>query len=165
MKNFDSIVGKIEEVVSVFSFSAMSIITIVAVFFRYVLKNPIIWSEEASRYFMVWGILIGVSMATRKASHLGVDVFVSNAPEKIRKILTIVANIVLIITFVMLTILAVQFLIKAKNLGNVSPILRIPFWMLYLSMPLGFGLSSIRGVQALIDILKGKLEPNEEVMI
>lgn len=53
MKKLDKIVSKIEELIAVIGLSAMSIITIVAVFFRYVLQNPIIWSEEAARYLMV----------------------------------------------------------------------------------------------------------------
>lgn len=165
MKTLDRIVTTIEEVFAVFAFSAMSIITIVAVFFRYVFNNPIIWSEEAARYLMVWGICFGISIATRQAAHLGIDVFVSFAPPKIQKILLIISNTLLIISYVVLVILSGLFIGMAMKTGNVSPILRIPFWIIYLALPIGFGLSAIRGIQVLIEIIQDKNKQKEEVVI
>lgn len=164
MKALDRIVSKVEEVLAVFAFSAMSIITIVAVFFRYVLNHPLIWSEEASRYLMVWGLLIGISIATKQAAHLGIDVFVSYAPKKIRKVLVMISNILLIVMYVVLVILSVQFIGMAIKTGNVSPILRIPFWQIYLALPIGFGLSTIRGIQVLVGVIKNE-EKTEEVLL
>lgn len=165
MKLLDNIVSKIEEIFAVTAFSAMSIITILAVFFRYALNSPIIWSEEASRYLMVWGILIGVSIATRQSAHLGIDVFVSFAPKKVQKALIIISNLLLILTYAALVVLSVQFIMMAIKTGNVSPLLRIPFWILYLCLPIGFGLSFIRGTQVLIDIIKNKEVEKDEVIL
>lgn len=165
MKLLDNIVSKIEEIFAVTAFSAMSIITILAVFFRYALNSPIIWSEEASRYLMVWGILIGVSIATRQSAHLGIDVFVSFAPKKVQKALVIISNLLLILTYAALVVLSVQFIMMAIKTGNVSPLLRIPFWILYLCLPIGFGLSFIRGTQVLIDIIKNKEVEKDEVIL
>lgn len=165
MKQFNAIVSKIEEIVTVFCFSAMSIITLVAVFFRYVLNNPIIWSEEAARYLMVWGICIGISIATEKKAHLGIDIFVSFAPQRVRRVLEIFSSVVLALIYVMIFGLSVLFVTGAMKLGNVTPILRIPFWMVYLALPIGFGLSLIRSIQVLVKIIKGDTEGFEEVAL
>ncbi|WP_394266394.1 TRAP transporter small permease [Anaerotignum sp.] len=165
MKQFDTIIKKLEEILAIFCFSAMSIITLVAVFFRYVLNHPIIWSEEAARYLMVWGICIGISIATEKKAHLGIDILVSFAPEKARRILEILSGILLTLIYIVMSILSIQFVGMAINTGNVSPLLRIPFWMIYLALPLGFILSTIRSIQVLIKIVKGTEEGFEEVML
>lgn len=165
MKKLDAIVRKFEEVVAIFCFSAMSIITLVAVFFRYVLESPIIWSEEASRYLMVWGICIGISIATEKKAHLGIDILVSFAPPKARRALEIASSVILTLMFVMMVVLSIMFVNKAIVTGNVTPLLRIPFWMIYLALPIGFILSTVRSIQVLQKIIKGDNEGFEEVML
>ena len=114
---------------------------------------------------MVWGICIGISMATGKKAHLGIDIFVSFAPPKARHILGIISTFLLVVTYMLLTVLSVQFVMMALNTGNVSPILRIPFWQLYLALPIGFVLSTIRAIQVLVQVIRGKDETAEEVIL
>ena len=39
---------------------------------------------------------------------------------------------------------------NAYNIGQVSPAMQMPTWMLYISAPLGFLLGGIRGVQSVV---------------
>ena len=165
MKVLDRIISTVEELIAVAGMSAMSIITIVAVFFRYVLSDPIIWAEEAARYLMVWSTLLGISIATRQKAHLGIDIFVSMAPKKIQKILEITSAALMVVMYVFLVAVSILFIRSAIKTGNVSPMLRIPFYLIYLALPIGFGLSAVRGVQVLIGIVKGEEESKEEVLL
>ena len=164
MKTLDKIVSKVEELITVGGLSAMTIITLVAVFFRYVLQSPIIWSEEAARYLMVWSTMLGISIATRQKAHLGIDIFVSMAPKKLQRALEIFSTLMMIVMFVFLTGISIVFIQSAIRTGNVSPMLRIPFYIIYLALPLGFGLSAVRSVQDLVDVIKG-VDRKEEVLI
>ena len=164
MKTLDKIVSKFEELIAVIGLSAMTVITLVAVFFRYVLKDPIIWSEEAARYLMVWSTMLGISIATRQKAHLGIDIFISMAPKKIQRGLEIFSTLMMIVMFVFLAIISVVFIQSAIRTGNVSPMLRIPFYIIYLALPLGFGLSAVRSIQDLVDVIKG-VDNKEEVLI
>ena len=164
MKTLDKIVSKVEELIAVIGLSAMTVITLVAVFFRYVLQSPIIWSEEAARYLMVWSTMLGISIATRQKAHLGIDIFVSMAPKKLQRALEIFSTLMMIVMFVFLTIISIVFIQSAIRTGNVSPMLRIPFYIIYLALPLGFGLSAVRSVQDLVDVIKG-VDRKEEVLI
>ena len=164
MKTLDKIVSKFEELIAVIGLSAMTVITLVAVFFRYVLKDPIIWSEEAARYLMVWSTMLGISIATRQKAHLGIDIFISMAPKKIQRGLEIFSTLMMIVMFVFLTVISVVFIQSAIRTGNVSPMLRIPFYIIYLALPLGFGLGAIRSIQDLVDVIKG-VDNKEEVLI
>ena len=164
MKTLDKIVSKVEELIAVIGLSAMTVITLVAVFFRYVLQSPIIWSEEAARYLMVWSTMLGISIATRQKAHLGIDIFVSMAPKKLQRALEIFSTLMMIVMFVFLTIISIVFIQSAIRTGNVSPMLRIPFYIIYLALPLGFGLSAVRSIQDLVDVIKG-VDNKEEVRI
>ena len=164
MKTLDKIVSKVEELIAVIGLSAMTVITLVAVFFRYVLQSPIIWSEEAARYLMVWSTMLGISIATRQKAHLGIDIFVSMAPKKLQRALEIFSTLMMIVMFVFLTGISIVFIQSAIRTGNVSPMLRIPFYIIYLALPLGFGLSAVRSIQDLVDVIKG-VDNKEEVLI
>ena len=164
MKTLDKIVSKVEELIAVVGLSAMTVITLVAVFFRYVLQSPIIWSEEAARYLMVWSTMLGISIATRQKAHLGIDIFVSMAPKKLQRALEIFSTLMMIVMFVFLTIISIVFIQSAIRTGNVSPMLRIPFYIIYLALPLGFGLSAVRSIQDLVDVIK-RVDNKEEVLI
>lgn len=147
MKKLDSIISSIENVLTAVSFALMSIITIMGVFFRYVIKSPLIWSEELSRYLMIWGVFIGISIVTRKKAQLGIDIFVTMAPERVRRILGIISSVLLIVMYVILFFLSASFVMDAATTGQLTPILRVPFFWVYLAMPVGFFLSSVRAVQ------------------
>ena len=165
MKKLDAAVSNIEELIATIGLGAMSIITIVAVFFRYVLHSPITWSEEAARYLMIWSTLLGISIATKQKAHLGIDIFVSMAPKKIQRILEIFSWSMLIVMYLFLVWTSILFILTAIKTGNVTPMLRIPFYIIYLALPIGFGLRAIRGLQVLIAIIKGVEEKSEEVLI
>ena len=65
----------------------------------------------------------------------------------------------------MVLALSILFVNMAVKTGNVTPLLRIPFWMIYLALPIGFALSMLRSIQVLAKIIKGDKDGFEEVML
>ena len=51
----------------------LAVILIAAVFYRYALNNAIAWSEEGSKYLMVWLTFLGAPIALRHAAHINID--------------------------------------------------------------------------------------------
>lgn len=165
MKKFDYFLSKFEEVVTVACFSLMSIITIVAVFYRAVLESPIIWSEEVARYLMVWGIFIGVSIVTRKRAQLGIDLLIAFTPLKFHKPINFISNALLVFTFLAASVLSIIFVVEAFKLGNLTPITRIKFAYIYLAMPIGFILSTWRAIQNWFKDMKDEVKVDKEEVI
>lgn len=63
----------------------MTIVVGVSVFYRYVLNQPLSWSEEITRLMVVWLSFVGAYMAMRENKHIGFDLFVkyfSPGPRK-----------------------------------------------------------------------------------
>ena len=50
--------------------------TVIQVFWRAVLADPLSWTEEAVRLAFVWVIYVGVIRAVRRRTHISVDFFV-----------------------------------------------------------------------------------------
>ena len=147
---FFIILDKIEANISFVCFSLMLIVVLIGVFLRYVIKVPNPWGEELSRYFMIYGIYIGIAMCVKQRAHIGVDVVINNLSGKPKKLVMIIGNIITIAAYILLTILSIQVALTIKNSGQVTASLRIPMYLLYLSIPLGFILSTIHGIELFI---------------
>jgi TRAP-type C4-dicarboxylate transport system permease small subunit len=53
--------------------------------FRYVLDEPLIWSDELSRYLFVWVAMLGWTLAARRRSHIAIRAFVDAMPVPARR--------------------------------------------------------------------------------
>lgn len=148
----DKLITKFENYTTIFCFTMMSVVTLFAVFFRYALSNPIIWAEEVSRYLMIWGIFIGLGIVTRKNAQLGIDIIINFTPIKVKKVLGVITNIILILAYIILFVVSIKFVLVSKDLGQLTPILRIKFYLVYLAMPIGFLLCIYRSAQIMLKI-------------
>lgn len=75
---------------------AMTIITAIQVFCRYVLDFSIRWSEEVPLILMVWFGFISMAIGVKKRLHISIELFFSMFPKKVQKfILKLVDCIIL----------------------------------------------------------------------
>ena len=51
----------------------MVVVVFLQVIFRFILHASLPWSEEASRYIMIWISLLGASVGLRHKAHIGVE--------------------------------------------------------------------------------------------
>ena len=71
--------------------------------FRYFLNNPIKWTDEVVTSLFIWTVFMGSAYAHRKHAHLGVDIVVNLIPNKPRKTIEFVMDIIQILILVLLT--------------------------------------------------------------
>ena len=76
MKKILSAIDKhLEEVLMAVSLLGVVIMMSVHVFFRYVVKAPLTWSEEATRYLFIWFVFLGISYGIENDTHIRVRCF------------------------------------------------------------------------------------------
>jgi len=160
MKTLDKILTKFEENVASFFYIVMLIDILYAVFMRYVMKDAFQAGEEIARYCMIWGVYIGVSTGTKKRAHLGIDMLVDRMPKKVKKIVTFCGDIVVLAIYMVLFATGCFLVIKTIQTGQRTPALQIPFYYVYLALPVGFGLSTLR---VIINIWKDHFNKNKDV--
>ncbi len=114
---------------------SMGVVAFVAVFYRFVLHDPITWSEEAARYMMVWVTFLGAGYAMGKGKHIGVTMFVEKLPEGARRKAIFVAEVVVTIFLAAVTVQGVKLIISLKV--QTSPAMDLPMWLPYLAIPVG----------------------------
>ena len=122
--------------VSLFSITGtMTVVVLAGVFFRYVLEAPLPWSEELARYLMVWGASLGASVAFEQGSHVAVTLLLDKFPRRVGKLLTLIAQIV-IIGF--MTIVVKEGFVLAHELKiQESTAMELPMTWPYLAIPVG----------------------------
>ncbi|MBL3540065.1 TRAP transporter small permease [Aminivibrio sp.] len=70
----------------------MTAIVLLGVFFRYVVRDPLGWSEELSRYLMIWMALLSVALCVWRHEHVGVTMAIKKLPRTVAKTLIFVSN-------------------------------------------------------------------------
>jgi TRAP-type C4-dicarboxylate transport system permease small subunit len=94
--------------------SLMTMAVIFQVVSRYVLKNPLPWTEELARYLMVWMSFIGGSCVIKKWDHIYVDFFINMMKQKPRKMMLLAQK------FVILGLLVYSFYLCLTVFSRVS---------------------------------------------
>jgi TRAP-type C4-dicarboxylate transport system permease small subunit len=125
-------------------FSYMGIAVLVQVIGRYFFNFSIDWAAESATFAQVWMILLAAGLAMRRNLHVSVDVLVSFLPESVLRFLTL-AIAIPCLWFLWHAIAGSMALIDIGRI-QTSPVLQIPMWIPYLSLPLGlayFGLELI----------------------
>jgi TRAP-type C4-dicarboxylate transport system permease small subunit len=74
LEKASEVTDRIGGVMCAILFGVMTIVVIVGVFFRYVVNSPLSWTEEVSRYLMIWGASVGISLGLRAEEHVGLTV-------------------------------------------------------------------------------------------
>ena len=78
MKNF---LEKFEENLMAFLLGSMTLITVINVFVRYVLKDNIVWAMEYSTLAFGWLIILGGAWCVRVGGHIGIDTILNLFPN------------------------------------------------------------------------------------
>jgi TRAP-type C4-dicarboxylate transport system permease small subunit len=93
------------------------------------------WSEELSRYFMIWLIFLGAAYACRRGQLISLTIVVDNLPARLRHAANLATAIICIAFYAML----IQVGMAAIRSGfiEMSPVLQFPKAYVYAAMPIG----------------------------
>ena len=140
-KILERLSGYLEQVIKVCIILSMAGIVLfvnLAVFFRYVLSDPLTWTTEISSYLLVYTVLFGASIALRYNQFVKVEAFLNLLP-KCLKIWVLILSHLLIALFLVVCIGSPSMLIKkAIVTKTISPALGIPMANLYRLLRIGF---------------------------
>ncbi|WHH58024.1 TRAP transporter small permease [Petroclostridium sp. X23] len=100
--------------VCIFIAAMMTLTIILQVSFRYILKNPLVWTEELSRYLMIYMAFIGASSVIKRWENIYVDYFINKLKEKSRN------TLLLFIKFCVLAVLMSILYLSMTVFPNVS---------------------------------------------
>ena len=121
---------------------------------RYIFNASLSWGEELTLWFFVWFIWLAVSQAFHKREHIRITVFRDLLPEKARRVVNIVVDLLVLAFFAVLIVECLKLINQPFVASQNSVVLGLPIPILYASAPVGAGLSAFRVVQHLIRTLR-----------
>ncbi len=126
----------------------MTGVTFAQVFFRFVIVHSLPWSEEFSRYCLVWASFLGASIALKRGLHIGIEAFVTKLSREKRRWIYLLTLVIIILFLVTVIVKGIEM--AFFNMRQSSPALRIPMGFPYFAIPVGSLLMLIHLLNELI---------------
>lgn len=124
------------------------LVVIVNVILRYAFKSGLFWVEEVATVSFIWSVFVGAAAAYRHKMHIGIDLITSLFPERVRELISILINFMMVIINGYIVYLSFLF-IQANRLKR-TPVLDVPAVYVNAAIAVGFGLMTVHAVQFLI---------------
>lgn len=151
-----------EEVLLVIMLIAMLIIEILQIFMRRVMGASLSWAEEVVRYLFVWSGFLSISFTIQNQSAMRLTMLAAALPRMARHICIAVVYIMLTVFF---GYMAAVSIVQLGSMHQTSAALGMPMVYVYFAPVLGFILTVIRCLQALIIVFKGFGRTNDHDIV
>ena len=148
MKKFD----KLEEYIGGSLFVVIFAILVLQVFFRQVIRTPLVWSEELARLIFVYVAMFGISIGIRKQSHIFIDFLFTRFSPAVQKVVFTISQIIIFVCIICMGWFG-KYLVAKKWIFEIVTLNVSSGWM-YLAMYAISFLMMIRFFQAYADNYK-----------
>jgi TRAP-type C4-dicarboxylate transport system permease small subunit len=129
------------------------------VWYRFILNDPLSWSEEAARYLFVWISFMGAAAGVRYQVHLGIDLMEKILPAGSYRLVVIIVN--LIIQVFLLMIIYWGFKILGVIQFQESPSMHISMRYPYMAVPMGSIFMLINSLRITVAALQNRTMDRE----
>jgi TRAP-type transport system small permease protein len=138
-------------------------ISVVGVFFRYVIGSSLSYVEELAGLLLLSVISVGIGAGARQGSHLRADIIPTFLPQT-KKGLNIVANLIALGVMIILTIYAIGFVADVLMTDQRTTSLHwLPLGLPLLIMPVAYLTGLFRFTESLLNLFKNDNEPKKKV--
>lgn len=121
--------------------AAIALVVFLQVLFRYLLQQPLFWSEELPRYLLIWMSFLAAAVAQRDEAHINITLVVNRLPAGGRRLAHLAAN-ALMLAFLGVLIYSGS-LVTRITVAHRSTALQIPMAAVYIALPLGAALMAL----------------------
>jgi TRAP-type C4-dicarboxylate transport system permease small subunit len=139
---------RVTETIGALLMLAIVVVNFLQVFFRYVLFDPLGWTEEAMRYSVAWLTFLLAGAVLYRGEQLSIDLLGNALPASLRRVQSI--TVLLLIAAFCLILVAYGLPQAIRNLQQLSPSAQIPMIVPYLSIVAGGLLMLVKAVCLMI---------------
>ena len=153
-----NIINQFEESFLSLLLVSMTLLVFAEVVARFGFGAGIHWAQEVTLTLSAWFVLFGASYGVKVGAHIGVDVFVKALPNKLHRIITVVAILLCLAYCSMFLYGSWIYLSKMKMIGIELEDLPIPKWTVMSILVIGFVLLILRFLQLGWKVIKGEAD-------
>ncbi|WP_242975063.1 TRAP transporter small permease [Anaerovirgula multivorans] len=141
---------KLELSLCIVLMSLMTITIFIQVIMRYVMHNSLVWSEELARYLFIWLIYLGISYGAKIMKHIKIEAALGLFPSKARPMIILLGDVIFLGFSMFIAYTSFTVVQRQIVLGQASPAMHMPMWIIYAAPMVGFTLTSIRQTQTIL---------------
>lgn len=134
----DRVIGMVTEPITAFLVVVEIIILAAGVFTRYVMHQPLVWTDELATILFLWLAMLGSVVAYRRGEHIRLSVVLRRASPRTRMILETISSVVTAIFVIELMPASITFF-KLEQI-DITPALSIPQSYVVLAVIVGLAL-------------------------
>jgi TRAP-type C4-dicarboxylate transport system permease small subunit len=137
MQTFDRLFLRANRLAVIALIGAMALMVFANVALRTLTGHSILWTEEASRYTMIWLTFLGAGPVLRYGGHIGIE----SLHERIPRFAPLLRSLIVALLggfFAFMAWVGIRYAVLTW--GQTTPVMEIPIGAVYLAIPVGFGL-------------------------
>jgi TRAP-type C4-dicarboxylate transport system permease small subunit len=116
----------------------------------------IYFAEEIAEFLLIFVTFVGVSYGVRKARHIRMGAFFDMMNPRLEKVFMIIIAVISAVVMFIMAFTAYEYVMAAMNRGHETGALRLPYWIFYAIMPVGFFMAGIQYIRTIIKNLTEK---------
>ncbi|MCG8620182.1 MAG: TRAP transporter small permease, partial [Desulfobacterales bacterium] len=120
MKNLLNRMSQVYVAALLVSFIAIIVCVILQIVTRYVLNQPLTWTEEVSLFAFCWFTFLGAAACSWENSHLEVDFFYNRMGKKLKKFADICIMLLVIVMCLFMVADAVSAMREQIGIASVA---------------------------------------------
>jgi len=146
----------VETTILAYGVLLMFLNTIGNVIGRYLFGQSLYFSMELNQFIIVLVTFVGLGYATRRGRHIRMSAFYDTLGDRARKVLMVIIALSTGAVMFWLAWISFGYVVNVANSGKVTPALRVPLYLTYLWVPLGFFLTGIQYALTVIRNLRDR---------
>ncbi len=152
LRSAERVLTRTNEALIVVMMMVMAALVFTNVVSRYVFATSLNWSEEVSRYMMVWITYLGAGLAMRSGQHVAIEFGQARLPKAAHVWVRGLVALTILVFLGVLTYVGIQFSDFAWR--QRSPVMQWPMGAVYLAIPIGSLLFGLHFIAILNDWLR-----------
>ncbi len=133
--------------------AAFFVCVLLQVFVRYVLEQPLPWTDEVARYCFVWASFLAASVIAGRGEHFTIDALIDGLPRRARGVLRLVGTVLCLLFALLLVRYGIGW--SARLMFARSAVLELPQGLIYAVVPLSASYMALHLVLHLIRQVQG----------
>lgn len=148
MKKLGLTLTWVENVLAAGTLGLAALISIINIIIRQVGASWF-WTEEAVIYLIIFSTFFGAVITLRHNEHVSVDILGAFFKDRGQKWLALLGGLITLIYLGIMSVLGWLLLAEPFSHTTVTPVLKLPLWVVESAVPIGMTLMFLRAVEML----------------
>ena len=113
------------------------------------------WSDEVTRYLLIWSTFLGATCVYRHSGHISVSILQDKVPARIGQIMRVAVHAICLVLFAVLLHYSIRYCGKLNKTATALP---IKMKYIYLCLPISMGVLIVHALTMMVHEILGERE-------